>query len=168
LNINTGFLLTIQLRLKSVSRVLATTEQLLLVFVLLTMITLAVLQIILRNVFGTSLFWIDPFNRLLVLWLAILGAMVATREREHIAVDALKHYVKGIWLIILSKTTSLFATVVCGLMAYHSVRFVYDEYAYETSTFSNLPAWPFELIMPIGFSIMTFRFLGSVFNKDGQ
>ena len=70
----------------------AATERLLLVIVLLLLILLAVLQILLRNLFDTSLFWIDPFNRLLVLWLAVLGAMVATREREHIAIDALKHY----------------------------------------------------------------------------
>jgi len=129
-----------------------------LVAVLLSMIGFAVLQIVLRNLFDTSLFWIDPLNRLLVLWLAILGAMVATREQEHISIDVLRHYTSGSGLVVLVRSTSLFAALVCGLMAYHSARFVYFEMLDQMTTFSDLPAWPFELIMPIGFLVMTLRF----------
>ncbi|MDN3650304.1 TRAP transporter small permease [Reinekea marina] len=142
----------------------ASFEKGLLVAILLCMILLAVLQIVLRNVFGTSLFWIDPFNRLLVLWLAVLGAMVATKEGEHIAIDALKHYWTGAKLWAITKLALLFASLVSALMAYHSARFVYDEYVYETQTFSELPAWPFELIMPVGFSIMALRFTIGLFS----
>jgi TRAP-type C4-dicarboxylate transport system permease small subunit len=140
----------------------AKVEVFLLAFILLLMIALAVLQILLRNVFGTSLFWIDPLNRLLVLWVAILGAMVATREKAHIAVDVLKHYLVGRWLIVVTKLSELFAAVICGLMAYHSGRFVYFEYLDGMQTFSDLPAWPFELIMPFGFAVMSLRFFYSI------
>lgn len=143
-------------------------EKGLLVAILLGMIVLAVLQIVLRNVFGTSLFWIDPFNRLLVLWLAVLGAMVATKEGEHIAIDALKHYWSGIKLWLITKISLLFSALVSGLMAYHSARFVYDEYLYETQTFSELPAWPFELIMPVGFAVMTLRFSLGLFSSPKE
>lgn len=136
-----------------------------LVFVLLSMITFAVLQIVLRNVFDTSFFWIDPLNRLLVLWLAILGAMVATREGEHIAIDAIRHYLKGFALFIVTKLSVLFSIAVCSVMTYYSALFVYEEKLYGTELFSQLPAWPFELIMPVGFLIMTLRFLVSLFTK---
>lgn len=139
----------------------AITERTLLVGVLLLMIGLAVLQILLRNVFDSSLFWIDPLNRLLVLWVALLGAMVATREREHIAVDLLKHYLNGKPLQVITRVAEFFAAVICGLMAYHSARFVYYEYLDGMQTFSGLPAWPFELIMPVGFAVMALRFLYS-------
>lgn len=140
----------------------AKAEIFLLAFILLLMISLAVLQILLRNVFGTSLFWIDPLNRLLVLWVAILGAMVATREKAHIAVDVLKHYLTGIWLTIVTKLSELFAALVCALMAFHSGRFVYFEYLDGMQTFSDLPAWPFELIMPFGFGVMSLRFVYAI------
>jgi TRAP-type C4-dicarboxylate transport system permease small subunit len=135
--------------------------------ILLMMIVLSVLQIVLRNVFDTSLFWIDPLNRLSVLWLAILGAMVATRERQHIAVDVLKHYLSGRSLVIMDKFTQGFAGVVCAIMSYHSARFVYFEYLDGMTTFSELPAWPFELIMPIGFGIMSARFFAQIFTRVG-
>jgi len=144
--------------IKKIADVWALTERMALVAVLLSMIGFAVLQIVLRNLFDTSLFWIDPLNRLLVLWLAILGAMVATREQEHISIDVLRHYTSGAGLMLLVRATSLFAALVCGLMAFHSGRFVYYEMIDQMPTFSDLPAWPFELIMPIGFLVMTLRF----------
>ncbi len=143
---------------KKIADVWALTERMALVAVLLSMIGFAVLQIVLRNLFDSSLFWIDPLNRILVLWLAILGAMVATRERDHISIDVLRHYASGAGLALLVRLTSLFAALVCGLMAYHSARFVYFEMIDQMSTFSDLPAWPFELIMPIGFLVMMLRF----------
>ena len=142
----------------TLSRSWAWAERLALVGILLLMMLFAVLQVILRNVFDTSLFWIDPLNRLLVLWVALLGAMVATREREHISVDLLKHYLTGRPLIVVTSLTEGFAACVCAVMAWHSGRFVYFEYLDGMQTFSGLPAWPFELIMPLGFAVMGLRF----------
>ena len=144
--------------MKAVSRIWAGIEQGALISILIAMIGLAVTQIVLRNVFDSSLFWIDPLNRLLVLWLAIIGAMVATREGEHIAIDVLKHYLKGIWMQVVVRSTAAFTFAVCLLMAYHSGRFVWDEKLYDSTMFSGLPAWPFEIIMPIGFGLMAMRF----------
>jgi TRAP-type C4-dicarboxylate transport system permease small subunit len=152
--------------LKRIGEWWAKIEIVLLASILLMMIVLSVLQIVLRNVFDTSLFWIDPLNRLSVLWLAILGAMVATRERQHIAVDVLKHYLTGRSLVVVGKVTEAFAALVCAIMAYHSARFVYFEYLDQMTTFSELPAWPFELIMPIGFGIMAARFFSQVVSED--
>ena len=143
-------------------------ENLLLAGVLLVMILLAVTQILLRNLFDTSLFWIDPFNRLLVLWLAILGAMVATREREHIAIDIARHYLPVSLRKWVAALADLFAALVCLIMAYHSVRFVYYDFADGMTTFAELPSWPFELILPIGMGIMAIRFivgLGRTFSE---
>ncbi|PTY37143.1 hypothetical protein BGP77_07695 [Saccharospirillum sp. MSK14-1] len=141
---------------------LAWVETVLLAMTLFIMIGLAVLQIGLRNLVGTSWFWIDPANRLLVLWLALLGAMVATRKGEHIAIDALRHYVSGVWSVVVERLAASFAAVLTGIMAWQSTRFVIDEYRFDTTTFAELPAWPFELIMPVAFGLMALRFAGQV------
>lgn len=134
-------------------------ERALLIATLCAMIGLSVLQILLRNVFSTSLFWIDPFTRLLVLWLAVLGAMVATRSGEHLSMNVIQHYLKGWPATLVERLTLAVATFVSGLMAWHSVRFVWDEYSFNATAFAGLPAWPFQLIMPIGFAWMAIRFL---------
>lgn len=141
---------------------LARLETTLLASTLFVMIGLAVLQIGLRNLAGTSWFWIDPANRLLVLWLALLGALVATRKGEHLAIDALRHYIGGVWSLVIERSAAGFAALLTGIMTWQSSRFVIDEFSFNTTTFAELPAWPFELMMPIAFALMALRFIGQM------
>ncbi|MDP6265026.1 MAG: TRAP transporter small permease subunit, partial [Pseudomonadales bacterium] len=78
--------------LKHPVRVIHLIEDSALVISLLTMMTVAVVQIALRNFFDSGMFWADSFVRILVLWVALLGAMVATRENNHIKIDVLSRY----------------------------------------------------------------------------
>jgi TRAP-type C4-dicarboxylate transport system permease small subunit len=64
-------------------------ENIILVTLLSGMILLAVGQIVLREVFDTGIIWADQLVRLIVLWLAMMGAMAACREDRHIRIDAL-------------------------------------------------------------------------------
>ena len=50
-----------------------------LVVMLGVMVLLAVVQIFYRNVFGIGLLWADPMLRIMVLWVALAGAVIATR-----------------------------------------------------------------------------------------
>lgn len=56
---------------------------------------LAVMQILLRNFFDIGLIWLESYLRMQVLWLAMLGAMVATREGGHIRIDLLARFIQG-------------------------------------------------------------------------
>ncbi|MFT6012233.1 MAG: TRAP-type C4-dicarboxylate transport system permease small subunit, partial [Candidatus Azotimanducaceae bacterium] len=67
-------------------------EDSLLVFSLLAMLLIALGQIVLRNGFDSGVLWAESFARILVLWVAMLGAMVATRENNHISIDAVSRY----------------------------------------------------------------------------
>ena len=55
-------------------------EDALLVILLTAMIVLACTQILLRNFFDSGIVWIDPLLRVMVLWLGLVGATVATRH----------------------------------------------------------------------------------------
>ena len=45
-------------------------------------------QIVLRNLFSIGVTWGDGLTRLVVLWLALLGALAASREGSHITMGA--------------------------------------------------------------------------------
>ena len=131
----------------------------LLVVIPIVAVLLSVLQIFLRNVFEFSLPWVDPLVRISVLWIGLLGAMIATRHYEHIAIDITSHYLPAKWLNIVYRFIAAFSAGVCGLMAYHSARFVIEERTYESTIYVDIPAWPFQAIIPIAFGVMCFRFL---------
>jgi len=144
---------------KRVLRFSLALEDGLLVVMLTSMILVAATQILLRNVFDTGLAWGDPLLRMMVLWLGLLGAMVATRDRNHISIDILSRYLPGRARRISHLITDCFTFIVCGLLAYHSARFVWQDQAAGVRVFADLPAWLFELIIPIGFTVIGVRYL---------
>lgn len=129
-----------------------------LVSALLTMLVLSLGQILLRNLFDTGLLWAESFSRILVLWVAMLGAMVATRESHHISIDVISRYMPESLERALAILTSLFSATVCGIAAWYSFQFVQFEYLDETMAFEQIPSWLCAVILPIGFSVMALRF----------
>ena len=71
-------------------------EDFALIGALITMLAIALMQIVLRNFFDSGVLWAETFSRVLVLWLAMLGAMVATRERI-ISILMCFHAICSLW-----------------------------------------------------------------------
>jgi TRAP-type C4-dicarboxylate transport system permease small subunit len=106
--------------------------------------------------------WADEFLRLLVLWLGLLGAMAACRDDRHIAIDLLLRFLPKKFKPLVQVILHLFTSTVCGMLAFYSFKFVQMEHEYQTQVLTGLPAWWFELILPIGFGMMCLRYLGHI------
>ncbi len=146
---------------KRIHRYLLLLEDWILILLLSLMILLASAQIFLRNVLDSGISWADPTLRLLVLWLALLGAMAATRDNNHITIDLLSRFLRPGIKRTVERITDLFAGGVCGFVAWHAGRFVAMEWQDGTVLFSSIPAWLGELVLPVAFAVMTLRFLVS-------
>jgi len=133
-------------------------EDAVLVVVLGGMILFAVLQIVLRNFFGTGILWSDPLVRVLVLWAGLVGAMVAARLDRHIVISALAHFLSPRWKLAIRALTDAAAAVVCLLVAWVSLRFVSDDYAAGAMAFGAVRAWMCELVIPISFLVIGARY----------
>ncbi len=134
------------------------TEELILALLLGGMILIAISQILLRNFLDSGIAWADPLLRLLVLWVGMLGAMLATHYYKHIRIDLITRYIPAQHHRMSNFTTGMVSSVVCALLAWHSARFVYFEWLDGTEAFIGVPAWIAESILPFGFTIMTIRF----------
>jgi TRAP-type C4-dicarboxylate transport system permease small subunit len=144
-------------------RLLATVENALLVILLGALIGVATYQVVLRNVFDSGLLWGDALVRVVVLWIALAGAMVGTRRGLHIRMDVVARFVAERRQRALSQATAAFASIVCLVVAWHSLRFVVYEYEDQIIAFSDVPAWVCEAIMPLAFLVMGLRYVVQVF-----
>ena len=81
--------------LARVSELLRRVEDAALVILLGAMILIGGAQIVMRNVFGEALAGGDETQRLIVLWLAILGAVAASRDRKQLRIDLVSRYLRG-------------------------------------------------------------------------
>ena len=134
-------------------------EDWLLILMLSVMVILAVAQIVFRNVFDSGIVWADPLLRTLVLWVALSGAVIATRTNNHIRIDFLTRYLPQHVVPYLQRTVYGFCVFICLLIAWHSARFVRMDYESHTIAFSGIPSWVTELIIPIAFFLMALRYL---------
>lgn len=130
-----------------------------LVGLLLLMIFIAVLQIFLRNLFDSGILWGDPLVRILVLWIGLIGAMVASRDNHHISIDVISRYLPDKIKKLSNLIISIFTSLVCAVMAYYSLIFVMMEKNDGILAFATIPAWVCESIIPVSFGIISFRYL---------
>lgn len=143
---------------KTVNFLLAT-ETFLLIFLLASAILLACAQIFLRNFFDTGIFWADSALRVLVLWIGMIGAMFASRNKKHIRIDILSHYLprkiqKQLW-----RLTEFTSGIICLVVAHFSIGFIKYEYEDGVIAFANVPVWLCETIIPIAFIVMGLRYI---------
>jgi TRAP-type C4-dicarboxylate transport system permease small subunit len=145
-------------RWERVDEAIERVEQTLIVTFLGFMILLAFLQIVLRNFFSTGLDWGDQLLRNLVLWIGFIGATLATREGKHINIDVVSRWLPSLGKNVVTLITHLFSFFVCCGLTYAALKFIKNEVQMENTTFLNIPAWVPEMILPITFGLMTFRF----------
>jgi TRAP-type C4-dicarboxylate transport system permease small subunit len=145
-------------RLQRLDRCLALVEGAAVGVLLAGLLGLGLWQMLLRNLFASGLFWGDALLRHLVLWLAMLGASLATREQQHLSLDLLTRFLPGAYRPWMTLLTNLGAVLVCALLSQAAWRFVQDEYTAGTMLDFGVATWIAQSILPLGFLSMTLRF----------
>jgi TRAP-type C4-dicarboxylate transport system permease small subunit len=139
-------------------RIVTWTENALLIGMLALMVGLAAAQIFFRNFLDISIYGADQMLRLLVLWVAFLGAVAASREGKHIHVDAIARWLPKRIKPAVVALTDLFTLVVCLVLAWQSLRFMQSARESGEMAFGSLPVWMAELILPLGFVLIALRY----------
>jgi TRAP-type C4-dicarboxylate transport system permease small subunit len=156
--------------LRNLDRLLMKFEGWLIVLFLSTMVSLTFFQVILRAFYTHAQFywanavlghldWAEPLVRLLVLWITFLGASLLTGDNKHIKIDLMSAILPPKWITYRELILALFTAVISSLLLKASIEHVSMEMAFGGALFLQLPSWIGQLILPIGFSIITFRFL---------
>jgi len=145
--------------LSKIRNFLYTLEDSLLVTLILTMVVLSFSQLVLRNLSVSGMIWSDTALRINVLWLAMFGALRASRLQNHIAIDLVSRYVPDTLQKSLHFVVSLSCSAICALAAYYSYLFVLIEKEDGMIAFLNVPVWFCEAIIPFALATIAVRFL---------
>ncbi len=133
-------------------------ENVMLMLVLGGMVAVAFLQIILREVFSTGVIWGNELVRILVLWLAMVGAIAAARDNRHIRIDLLSHLLPDKLVKAIRIVVDLFAAVVCGIIAWYVWKYIQLQVELEFTVLDGVSAFPARVIAPLGFLLLSYRF----------
>jgi TRAP-type C4-dicarboxylate transport system permease small subunit len=122
-------------------------------------VVFSALQIVLRNLFDSGITWISPLLGVLVFWIGMLGALVATRDRSHIKINVLSVYLSEKQKVVAQVIVNLFAGAICLVLAFYALEFLKLDLDSPAKAFANVPVWVAEVIMPATFALMGIRFL---------
>ncbi len=134
-------------------------EAIMTIGLLLSMMLIATVQIVMRNLFDSGFLWAESYIRVAVLWLALLGAMLASRHDKHLAIDAFVHRLNPLVQYWLKRFNHLFSAIICFIISYHSSFFIYSDYQQGSIAFAIVPSWLCEAIIPIAFALIAYRYL---------
>ncbi|MCQ8129859.1 TRAP transporter small permease [Methylomonas rivi] len=149
-------------------RFLLKAETLLLVTLLLSLVVIAVTQVVMRNLAGGGLLWADAYTRISVLWLAMLGAMLGSRRQSHLAIDAFVRFLPARWKNRMARINNGLTGLICFTAAWFSGDFLAQEYRYADLAFANIPNWWCEAIIPLAFFVIALRYSVAAFSPENQ
>jgi len=155
---------------RTIDEILARLEEWLMVFFLALMVAFTFLFVLLRalhlyahlgwaNVVIGKADWTQPLVRLLVLWVAFFGASLLTRENKHIKIDLGSVFLPSHWQPFKDVLLSAACVLVSAIMVKASFQYIQNEYLFGSHLFLSIPAWIGQIILPIGFLSILFRFL---------
>ncbi len=133
-------------------------EDAVLVVILTGMILLAAGQIVLRNFFSVGFIWGDELLRLLVLWVAVAGAVAASRGDKHINIAILDRFLPGRLRTAAKVVIDVFTSVICGIVTWHSLQFVRTSHEFGDVLLGGVPAWLLQSVLPVGFGLICYRY----------
>ena len=156
--------------MNGIDRLIALIEGWLIIVFLGLMVTLTFLQVVLRDLFTFAhiqwanivmghMDWTEPMVRLFVLWLTFLGASLLTDESKHIKIDLMSTLLPQKWQPFRELILSLACVIIMSLMVKASIGYIQIEMEFGEALFLSIPTWAGELILPIGFSLILFRFI---------
>ncbi|MFQ5914685.1 MAG: TRAP transporter small permease [Nitrospinota bacterium] len=143
--------------LRWLDRWLARLEGFVLVALLAAMVGVSFSQVVLRNVFHTGLEGADVLLRHAVLWIALLGAALATRQFRHIRIDIFPRLIPPRFRRLAEGITSLACFWVSAALTWAAWTLVRLEREAGSVLVLGLPTWAAQVILPVGFLLITFH-----------
>lgn len=165
--------------LDRIDRALAKVEGWLIIALLWTMVVLTFVQVGCRSLYTHGHFlwanellgdldWSGPLVQLLVLWLTFLGSSLLTRTGKHIKIDLFSTLLPPKWLPLRGFILAVVSLFIIGIMVKVCIDYLMMEMEFGGTSLFYLPSWVGQIILPVGFTLLFFRFLVKAINQGTQ
>lgn len=156
--------------MRALDRGLARWEKRAVVLFLSAMVFFTLAQVLLRalaacaglawaNTLLARIAWTDPLARALMLWLTFLGASLIARKNRHIRIDVVSAVLPEKWMFLRESVLAFATALICCIMCAAAVAMVRMERQFGGALFLGVPTWAVQVIIPLGFLLLAFRFL---------
>lgn len=132
-----------------------------LIFAVSGMLSLAILNIVLRW-FSVTILWVEPLIRHLVFLSAFMGGTLATGRKTHIGIDILGKYFESKNMMDahrwVGRVIAIVSTITLIVLVKAGMDFVSVEAQYGKEAFLGIHSKYLVAIIPFGMSLIAYRF----------
>lgn len=131
---------------------------------MLAMVAVTFTQVLARYVFSNSLSWSDEVGRYIFVWMTFLGAAMAVRNKQHVALDAIVNVLPPVLrkasLIVSYVSMMIFTSV----LIYGGFKFV-ARGSRQISSALEIPMHYVYIVLPVG-GVLILAYLFKNFYED--
>jgi TRAP-type C4-dicarboxylate transport system permease small subunit len=120
-------------------------------WMMVIMLLLILVNVFLRQVGGTPVFWVEEVVRLIFIWICASGITSGIFSNDHMKLEFFNRF-PGI-AVLLRRVSWLLFSVFFGIIAYSGMLMVKTniEMGRTLKTLPNLPFWVFSAVLPVFF-----------------
>ncbi|MCF3935253.1 TRAP transporter small permease [Acuticoccus sp. M5D2P5] len=135
-------------------RVIARIEDACAIAALVLFTVLIVTSVVFRYIFNSPLSWTEEASLIAFAWLLFLGAAICARENVHILIDLVAPRPGSAFDRLSEAFSAVVGAIVCGLMAWISLRYTIGAYPMVTPIF-RVSSAVYNAAAPVGFALVT-------------
>ena len=143
---------------KEKKSILKTIEDYLVVLLLSLVILVSLTQIGMRLFFNSSIIWGDEFIKIIILWLAMIASVSASRSNRHLKIDLIDNFFSNKISHLPKIISKLFVSIICGVVTWHSILYIHLIITFDETVLNGFPAWIAYAIVPLSFFMMSYRY----------
>jgi len=143
---------------KEKKSILKTIEDYLVVLLLSLIILVSLTQIGMRLFFNSSIIWGDEFIKIIILWLAMIASVSASRSNRHLKIDLIDNFFSNKISHLPKIISKLFVSIICGVVTWHSILYIHLIITFDETVLNGFPAWIAYAIVPLSFFMMSYRY----------
>lgn len=138
----------------------------LIILLFTSMLTLIVLQIVLRLV-GSALVWSEEVTRYIFVWISFIGMASAAKTGEHMKTEIFCNFFPKPIRKYLPLLSDIIFFVFCILGLYAGIKMVQAQIISKRTltTLNNIPMWIASISCVIGFLLTALQIIFGIFNE---
>lgn len=129
-------------------------------FGVIALAILIISNVVGRNLFGYSLYFVDEVNTFLIIFITFVGTSYAARNGRHIRMSALSDLVPKRFEKLMMYIMTFGTFIFMGWITWISGKYIYDLFtSARQSSLLQVPLWRIWIIVPIGLGLTTIHYL---------
>lgn len=137
-------------------------EDAILAGVLALMMLIPIVEALLRRTISQGISNAPSIVQHLTLVAGMVGAAIAARDERLLTLGSAEALVPERWRLATRLLSRVVAGAVTALLCIASLQFVWGERASDMTVAYGVPAWPIQLVLPIGFALIAWRVVRGV------